>query len=74
MNICGDDDLDKKYIERPKTFNKREYNKEYQKSHYKQVTLSLTPELKERLDNYCSQAEISRTEFICRALDVLEKQ
>lgn len=74
MNIFGGCALDKKYIERPKKFDKREYDKEYHKSHYKQVTLSLTPELKERLDNYCSQAEISRTEFICRALDVLEKQ
>ncbi|MEZ3454918.1 MAG: ribbon-helix-helix domain-containing protein [Oscillospiraceae bacterium] len=66
--------MDKKYIERPKTFNKREYNKEYQKNHYKQVTLSLTPELKERLDKYCSQEKISRSEFIRRALDVLEDQ
>ncbi len=66
--------MDKKYIERPKTFNKREYNKEYQKNHYKQVTLSLTPELKECLDKYCSQEKISRSEFIRRALDVLEDQ
>lgn len=66
--------MDKKYIERPKTFNKREYNKEYQKNHYKQVTLSLTPELKEHLDKYCSQEKISRSEFIRRALDVLEDQ
>ena len=74
MNIYGDDDLDKKYIERPKTFNKREYDKEYHKNHYKQVTFSMPPELKERLDNYCSQAKISRTAFIRLALDVLEKQ
>lgn len=74
MNIYGDDYLDKKYIERPKTFNKREYDKEYHKNHYKQVTFSMTPELKERLDNYCSQAKISRTDFIRLALDVLEKQ
>lgn len=67
-------DMDKKYIERPKPFNKREYNKEYQKNHYKQVTLSLTPELKERLDKYCSQEKISRSEFIRRALDVLEEK
>lgn len=66
--------MDKKYIERPKTFDKREYNKEYQKSHYKQVTLSLTPELKERLDSYCRDMKISRSEFIRRALDVLEDQ
>ena len=58
--------MDKKYIERPKKFDKRNY--------YKQVTLSLTPELKERFDQYCSKEKISRSEFIKRALDVLEEK
>ncbi|MCM1024142.1 MAG: ribbon-helix-helix domain-containing protein [Prevotella sp.] len=64
--------MDKKYIERPKTFDKKEYDREYHKKHYKQITFSMTSELKERLDSYCKKAEISRTEFLRRALDVLE--
>lgn len=66
--------MDKKYIERPKTFDKKEYDKDYKKQHYKHFSVYLTPELKERLDNYCSQAKISRTDFIRLALDVLENQ
>lgn len=66
--------MDKKYIERPKKFDKREYDKEYHRNHYKQVTLSLTPALKERFDQYCSKEKISRSEFIKRALDVLEEK
>lgn len=66
--------MDKKYIERPKLFDKKEYDKDYKKKHYKHFSVYLTPELKERLDNYCRDMEISKSEFIKRALDVLEDQ
>lgn len=66
--------MDKKNIERPKTFDKKEYDKDYKKKHYKHFSVYLSPELKERLDNYCSKADISKTDFIRIALDVLEKQ
>ena len=55
-------------------FNATEYKKEYAKKHYKHFSVSVTPELKERLDNYCRDMKISKSEFIRLALDVLEKQ
>lgn len=57
-----------------KKFNATEYKREYAKSHYKHFSVSVTPELKERLDSYCRNMKISRSEFIRRALDVLEDQ
>lgn len=33
--------MNRKYIEREKTFNKNDYNKEYKKKHYKQFNTSI---------------------------------
>lgn len=57
-----------------KKFNATEYKREYAKSHYKHFSVSVSPELKERLDNYCRDMKISKSEFIRRALDVLEEK
>lgn len=66
--------MDKKYIERPSKFNRSEYNKKYQKEHYARFAANLPPELKKRVDDYCRETNISKTEFIRRAIDMFEKQ
>lgn len=53
-------------------FNSTEYKKEYAKKHYKHFSVSVTPELKKRLDDYCRDMGISKSEFLRRALDALE--
>ncbi|MDE5576915.1 MAG: ribbon-helix-helix domain-containing protein [Oscillospiraceae bacterium] len=66
--------MDKKYIERPKAFDKKEYDKEYKKKHYKQFTVAVTPEFKERIDNYCKRAGISKYEFLKQAIEMFEEK
>ena len=38
--------MDKKYIERETTFNKKEYDKEYRKKNYKQFNTNISIQLK----------------------------
>lgn len=66
--------MDKKYIEYPNRFNKKEYDKKYKKEHYARFVADLPPELKKRVDDYCRETNISKTEFIRRAIDMFEKQ
>ena len=66
--------MDKKYIERPKVFDKKEYDKEYKKKHYKQFTVAVAPEFKERIDNYCKRAGISKYEFLKQAIEMFEEK
>ena len=73
MNLGGAV-LDEKYIESPPKFNKSEYNTKYQKEHYARFSANLKPELKKRVDDYCKKENISKTEFICRAIDMFENK
>ncbi len=66
--------MDKKYIERSVGFNQKEYDREYKKRHYKQFTVSLKPELKERIDAYCRKEDITKPEFMLRAINQLENK
>lgn len=66
--------MDKKYIEYPNKFNKKEYDKKYKKEHYARLVADLSPELKKRVDDYCRDNKISKAEFIRRAIDMFEKQ
>lgn len=63
-----------KYMERPPKFNKSEYNTKYQKEHYAKFSTILKPEEKQRVDDYCKKEGISKSDFIRRALDMLENQ
>lgn len=60
--------LEEKYIERPKRFDKNEYNK----THFKQFNVKIKPALSERINNYCNDVGISKAEFLQKAIDVLE--
>lgn len=62
----------KKYIEYPNKFNRDEYNKKYSKEHYVRFSASVKPELKQRVDDFCKRAGISKTEFIRRAIEMFE--
>lgn len=64
--------LDKKYIEYPNKFDRKEYDKNYKKEHYARFSANLKPELKKRVDDYCKKEGISKTEFIRRAIDMFE--
>lgn len=66
--------MNEKYIERPKKFNQREYNREYTKNHYKTFSTTISPNLFEDINNYCQFKSISKAEFLRIALEVLEKQ
>ena len=65
--------MDKKYIERPKEFDRKEYTKNYCKAHYKDFSTKILPELYLRIADYCSAAGISKAEFLRRAIDKLEE-
>lgn len=66
--------MDRKYIEYPNKFNKSEYNAKYQKEHYARFVADLKPEEKQRVDDYCKKEGISKSDFIRRALEILDKQ
>ncbi len=65
--------MNEKYIERPKKFDKRAYDNNYQKTHYAQFNLRIAPDLKQRIDNYCSDNNISKSEFLRIAIEALDK-
>lgn len=65
--------MDKKYIERPKEFDRKEYTKNYCKTHYKDFSTKIQPELRQRIDCYCYTAGITKAEFLRRAIDKLEE-
>ncbi len=64
--------MDKKYIERQKKFDKNKYNSNYSKEHYARFSVDVKPEIKERIDNYCKEAGISKAEFLRQAIDLFE--
>lgn len=65
--------MDKKYIERPPAFDRREYTKNYTKEHYRDFSTKIQPELRRRIDDYCTGLGISKAEFLKRAIDKLEE-
>ena len=65
--------MNNKYIERPKQFDKRAYNDDYQKKHYVSFAARIKPDLQERINNYCKDNNIkSKSEFLKMAIDILE--
>lgn len=62
--------MDKDFIERPKKFNQQEYDK----IHFVQFNIKIKSELKNRIDNYCADNGISKSEFLKRAIEMLESQ
>lgn len=62
--------MDEKYMERPPKFDKREYNK----THYRQFSASLKPELYERITGFCKEKEINKTEFMAQAIELMENK
>lgn len=55
--------MDKKYIERPKKFNKAEYNK----VNYKQMKVEIKPGDYDLIDSYCKSNGISKAKFLVEA-------
>lgn len=53
-------------------FNQTKYVNQYHKEHYKKMQANVKPELAERINNYCKDMGISKTEFLQRAIDVLD--
>lgn len=49
---------------------KNKYNKE----NYKQFKANLKPDLFTRIDEYCKKHELSRSQFLTKAIDLLEKK
>lgn len=61
--------MDKKYIEREKTFNKKEYNRRYDEQNYKQFNTKISISLNEQIVNYCKDNGISKADFLKLAVD-----
>lgn len=51
--------------------NKRQYNIQYMKEHYKRVSLFMTPEKHEQIKKAAAQSGISVNAYINNALDKL---
>lgn len=66
--------MDKKYIEYPNKMERKEYEKKYKKEHYVRFSADLKPEEKQHVDDYCKKEGISKSDFIRRALEILDKQ
>ena len=49
---------------------KNKYNKE----NYKQFKANLKPELFNRIDSYCKKNNLSRSQFLTKAIDLLEQK
>ena len=61
--------MDEKFIERPKKFNKKEYDKEYNKNMYKVLSVRLKPADYERISDYCKDKGLTKTDLILAALN-----
>ena len=59
--------MDKKFIEREKTFNKKEYDKEYRKKNYRQFAVNISIDFYEQIENYCKDNGISKADFLRNA-------
>ena len=54
--------MDKKYIEREKTFNRKEYDKEYKQKMYKQLKFEVKHDFYEMFNNYCADNGINKAD------------
>ena len=63
--------MNKNLIEREKTFNKKEYDKEYRKKNYKQFNTNISIQLNEQIVNYCNDNGISKADFLRLAADII---
>lgn len=61
--------MNKNNIIREKTFNKKEYDREYKKANYKQFNTNISISLNEQIVNYCKDAGISKADFLKLAVD-----
>ncbi len=61
--------MDSNNIERVKTFNKKEYDKEFRKKNYKQFAVNLSTELNDQITNYCKDNGITKADFLRLAID-----
>ena len=59
--------MNKKFIEREKTFNQKEYNTEYRKKHYKQFAVNISIEFYEQIENYCRDNNLTKADFLRNA-------
>ena len=50
--------------EAKKNFNKQKYDKEYNKTHYKKVTIRLKFDESEEIEKYCTDFNISVNSFV----------
>lgn len=50
-----------------KKFNQKEYNKEFNKKHYRQFKTELPIAEKEEIDNFLKEINMSKVEFIRKA-------
>ena len=55
--------MDKKYIEREKTFNRKEYDREYKQKMYKQLKFDVKHDFYEMFNNYCTDNGINKAEL-----------
>ena len=55
--------MDKKFIEREKTFNQKEYQKEYRQKMYKQLKFEVKHDFYEMFNNYCTDNGINKAEL-----------
>ena len=61
--------MNKNLIEREKTFNKKEYDKEYRKKNYRQFAVNISIDFYEQIINYCNDNGISKADFLRLAVD-----
>lgn len=60
--------MDRNNIERDKNFNRNEYNKEYRKEHYTQIVIRPKKEIADIINNYCTDNNINRSQFIINSI------
>lgn len=60
--------MDKKYIEREKAFNKKEYDKEYRKTHYRQFAVNLPIDVYNIINDYCTNKNMTKADLLKNAV------
>lgn len=55
-------------------FDVTKYKNDFAKAHYKKFVADIKPELKQEIDDYCTDLGISKPEFLKRAFEALKNQ
>ena len=63
--------MDKNNIIREKTFNRNEYNREYNARNYKKFGVNISIPLYEQIENYCKDNGMTKADFLRLAIDVI---